>query len=91
MDAGLIKGGSLDSAVVIKGDQVLSKGGLRFPNEMARHKVLDLVGDLSLIRGSFAATSIDLCMHVIAIRSGHATNVAFTGRLYNYLTTGGTQ
>ncbi len=48
MDRGLIKGGSLDNAVVIKDDVTFSKGGLFSPDEMARHKILDLIGDLSL-------------------------------------------
>lgn len=79
MDRGLIKGGSLDNAVVIKDDAVLSKGGLFFPNEMARHKILDLVGDLSLI-------GIDFHAHVIAIRSGHSSNFSFGKNLFNYIT-----
>lgn len=70
MERGLIRGGSLENAVVIKDDVVFSKEGLRFPDEMVRHKVLDLVGDLSLVGFPFHA-------HIIAIRSGHATNVAF--------------
>jgi UDP-3-O-acyl-N-acetylglucosamine deacetylase len=41
---------------------------LRFANEPARHKVLDLVGDLSLL-------GADLCGHVVAYRSGHPLNV----------------
>ena len=55
--AGLGRGGSLDNAIVIKGDEVLNKDGLRFSNEFARHKVLDAIGDLALagmsIRGHF--------------------------------------
>jgi UDP-3-O-[3-hydroxymyristoyl] N-acetylglucosamine deacetylase len=81
MDRGLIKGGSLDNAVVIKDDGViLSKGGLFFSNEMARHKILDLIGDLSLIGFDFRA-------HIIAIRSGHASNFAFAKRLLTYIMT----
>lgn len=79
MDAGLIKGGSLKSAVVVKGDQILCEGGLRFPNEPARHKVLDLVGDLAL-----ALVGAQLMVLVIAIRSGHAANVAFASKLYEH-------
>lgn len=79
MDKGLIKGGSLDNAVVIKDDVVLSKGGLFFPDEMVRHKVLDLIGDLSLIGFDFQA-------HIIAIRSGHASNFAFAKQLLNHIT-----
>lgn len=80
IDKGLIKGGSLDNAVVIKDDVVLSKGGLFFPDEMARHKILDLIGDLSLIGFHFHA-------HIIAIRSGHASNFAFAQRLLTHITT----
>ncbi|MFI0434191.1 MAG: UDP-3-O-acyl-N-acetylglucosamine deacetylase [Parachlamydiaceae bacterium] len=79
IDKGLIKGGSLDNAVVIKDDVVLSKGGLFFKNEMARHKILDLIGDLSLIGFDFHA-------HIIAIRSGHASNFAFARRLLTHIT-----
>lgn len=79
MDRGLIKGGSLDNAVVIKDEVILSKGGLFFPDEMARHKILDLVGDLSLIGFDFHA-------HIIAIRSGHPSNFAFAKKLLNHIT-----
>ena len=44
----LIKGGSLDDAIVIKDHKPLNKEGLRFENELMRHKVLDVVGDLYL-------------------------------------------
>jgi UDP-3-O-[3-hydroxymyristoyl] N-acetylglucosamine deacetylase len=79
MDRGLIKGGSLDNAVVIKDDVILSKGGLFFPDEMARHKILDLIGDLSLI-------GFDLHAHIIAIRSGHSSNFAFAKKILNTIT-----
>lgn len=80
LDRGLIKGASLDNAVVIKDDTILSKDGLFFPDEMVRHKILDMVGDLSLVGFDFQA-------HIISIRSGHASNVAFAKKLYNYITT----
>lgn len=80
MDRSLIKGGSLDNAVVIMDDAILSKGGLFFPDEMARHKILDLVGDLSLIGFDFHA-------HILAIRSGHASNCAFAQKILNSMTT----
>ena len=44
----LIKGGSLDNAIVIKDKKPLNKDGLRYDNELMRHKVLDVVGDLYL-------------------------------------------
>lgn len=79
MDRGLIKGGSLDNAVVIKDEIILSKGGLFFPDEMARHKILDLIGDLSLIGFDFHA-------HIIAIRSGHPSNFEFARKLFTHIT-----
>ena len=79
MDRGLIKGASLDNAVVIKDDTILSKGGLFFQDEMVRHKILDMVGDLSLL-------GLDVQAHIIAIRSGHASNVAFARKLFNFIT-----
>lgn len=79
LDRGLIKGASLDNAVVIKDDTILSKGGLYFPDEMVRHKILDMIGDLSLI-------GFDIQAHIIAIRSGHASNVAFARKLFNFIT-----
>lgn len=79
IDRGLIKGGSLDNAVIIKEDAIISKGGLFFPNEMARHKLLDLIGDLSLVGFDFHA-------HIIAIRSGHPSNFEFAKKILNHIT-----
>ena len=67
MDKGLIKGGSLENAIVARGDSVLSKEPLRFPDEFVRHKILDIVGDLALC-GRF------LRGHVIAVKPGHGIN-----------------
>lgn len=78
IDKGLIKGGSLDNAVVIKDDVILSKGGLVFPDEMVRHKILDLIGDLSLVGFDFEA-------HIIGVRSGHSSNFAFASKLLNHI------
>ncbi|MBS0624114.1 MAG: UDP-3-O-acyl-N-acetylglucosamine deacetylase [Verrucomicrobia bacterium] len=82
MEKGLIRGGNLDNAVVIKDDVILSKEGLRFADEMVRHKILDLVGDLSLVGFPFFA-------HIIAICSGHQTNVALGKLLMESMTTAG--
>jgi len=79
MDKGLIKGGSLDNAVIIKDDVVFSKNGLFFSDEMVRHKILDMIGDLSLVGFNFHA-------HIIALRSGHSTNFAFAKKLFSYIT-----
>lgn len=78
MDRGLIKGGSLDNAVIVKGEAVLSKNGLFFPDEMVRHKILDMVGDLALV-------GCDLQMHLIAIRASHAANCKMAELLHHTL------
>ncbi len=78
IEKGLVKGGSLDNAVIIKDNAVANPEGLRFPDEMVRHKILDLIGDLSLIPVSFAA-------HIIAVRSGHSSNNAFAKELFNHI------
>src|SRR6201984_2950480 len=49
MEKNLIKGGSLENAIVVRGDAVLSKEPLRFADEFARHKILDIIGDIALI------------------------------------------
>lgn len=79
MDRGLIRGGSLDNAVIIKDDVIFSKGGLFFQDEMCRHKILDMVGDLSLV-------GFNINAHIIAIRAGHASNFAFAKQLFKTIT-----
>lgn len=72
--SGLIKGGSLENAVVLSRDAVLNPEGLRFPDEFCRHKVLDVIGDLALLGRPLIA-------HVEAERAGHAMHVALVERL----------
>jgi len=67
MEKGLIKGGTLEAAVVIRGDTLLSKQPLRFADEFVRHKILDIVGDLML-------SGKRILGHVIAVRPGHGPN-----------------
>lgn len=76
--AGILKGGGLDCGVVIREGVVLNPEGPRLPQEMVRHKILDLIGDLSLIQA-------DLCAHVIAIKSGHSSNVGFARLIQNQM------
>ncbi len=64
---GKIQGGSLDSAIVIRGDKILSKEPLRFEDEFVRHKILDIIGDLLLLGRPLRG-------HIIAVRPGHALN-----------------
>ncbi len=74
LEKGLIKGGSLENAVVIKGDSVMSKEALRFTEEFARHKILDIIGDLMLSGKRFMG-------HVIAVKPGHGPNTEMAGKL----------
>jgi UDP-3-O-[3-hydroxymyristoyl] N-acetylglucosamine deacetylase/3-hydroxyacyl-[acyl-carrier-protein] dehydratase len=64
---GLIRGGSLENAVVIRDDAVLTTEPLRYPDEFVRHKMLDVIGDLSLV-------GRPVCGHVVAVRPNHNLN-----------------
>ncbi len=72
--AGWIKGGRLESAVVLGKDRILNPEPLRFADEFVRHKMLDLLGDLFLLGGPVLG-------HVSAVRSGHESHVAFVKHL----------
>lgn len=73
---GLIKGGNLSNAIVFTRDGVMNEEALRFPDECVRHKILDLIGDLSLLGAPIRG-------HVHAVRSGHASNVRFVRKLWD--------
>ena len=75
---GKIKGGSLDCAVVLKGDKIISKEPLRFPDEFVRHKILDIIGDILLVGKPIRA-------HIVAVRPGHAINADLTKALADTL------
>jgi UDP-3-O-[3-hydroxymyristoyl] N-acetylglucosamine deacetylase len=62
---GLGQGGNLENTIVLSQDGILNESGLRFANEFVRHKILDLIGDFSLLGVPFIG-------HLIAERSGHA-------------------
>jgi UDP-3-O-[3-hydroxymyristoyl] N-acetylglucosamine deacetylase / 3-hydroxyacyl-[acyl-carrier-protein] dehydratase len=64
---GLIRGGSLENAVVIRDDAVLTTEPLRYPEEFVRHKILDIIGDLSLLGRPLQG-------HLIAVKPSHAAN-----------------
>lgn len=71
---GLIKGGSLENAVVIRDDAVLTTEPLRYPEEFVRHKMLDIVGDLSLLGRRVQG-------HLVAVKPSHAANCELVRRL----------
>ena len=70
---GLIRGGSVDNAIVLDNDRVLN-GPLRFPDEFGRHKALDLIGDLALVGRPLKA-------RVVAHKAGHASHTQLVTRL----------
>lgn len=74
LEKGLIKGGSLESAVVIRGGEIMSKEPMRFNNEFARHKALDIIGDLML-------SGVRIHGHVIAVKPGHGPNTKMAATL----------
>jgi UDP-3-O-[3-hydroxymyristoyl] N-acetylglucosamine deacetylase len=67
---GLAKGGSLDNAVVLDQKGVINEGGLRYADEFVRHKILDCIGDFSLI-------GLPILGHVELYKSGHHFNHEF--------------
>ena len=71
---GLIKGGSLENAVVIRDDAILTNEPLRYPEEFVRHKILDILGDFSLL-------GRPLHGHLVAIKPGHAANCEMVRRI----------
>ncbi len=72
---GLAQGGSLENAIVISGNAILNKDGLRYQDEFVRHKILDCVGDLYL-------TGAPILGHFHGLRSGHSLNNALIRRLF---------
>lgn len=69
---GLCKGGSLDNAEIIHDGAIICKDGLRYEDEIVRHKILDLTGDLFLCGRRVTG-------HVIAVKPGHHRNVELAG------------
>ena len=71
---GLALGGSLDNAIVLGETGVLNQNALRFEDEFVRHKILDAIGDLSLV-------GYPVIGHLVAHRAGHALHTAFASRI----------
>lgn len=71
---GLIRGGSLENAVVIRDDAVLTTEPLRYTDEFVRHKMLDIVGDLSLLGRPIHG-------HLVAVKPSHAANCELVRRI----------
>ena len=73
---GLARGGSLENAVVIDKDSIVNEDGLRFEDEFVRHKILDCLGDFSLL-------GMPVLGHLIVVKSGHAFNHAFLEKFFS--------
>jgi len=71
---GILKNAALEHGVVIDGEKVLNPEGARFSDEMVRHKMLDLVGDIALL-------GCPLNVHFVGIKTGHAANHAIAKEL----------
>lgn len=74
---GLARGSSLDNTLVLGRNGVINKGKLRFKDELVRHKILDAIGDISLL-------GLPIYGHIIANKSGHALNIKFLKKLLSY-------
>jgi UDP-3-O-[3-hydroxymyristoyl] N-acetylglucosamine deacetylase len=71
---GFARGGSFNNAIILGESGILNSTGLRFKDEFVRHKILDLIGDLSL-------SGFPIYGHIIASKSGHTTNLKFVKKL----------
>jgi UDP-3-O-[3-hydroxymyristoyl] N-acetylglucosamine deacetylase len=73
---GLARGVSLDNVVVIDDKNVINKDGLRYRDEFVRHKILDCIGDFSLL-------GMPILGHVVVSKSGHEFNHAFLREFFS--------
>lgn len=71
---GLIRGGSLENAIVIRDDAVMTAEPMRYREEFVRHKILDIIGDLSLVGAPLRG-------HIVAVKPGHAANCGLARRI----------
>jgi UDP-3-O-[3-hydroxymyristoyl] N-acetylglucosamine deacetylase len=72
---GLAQGGSLDNAVVIDENDILNQDGLRYKYEFVRHKLLDCIGDFSLL-------GMPILANIVTSKSGHAFNHSFLEKFF---------
>jgi UDP-3-O-[3-hydroxymyristoyl] N-acetylglucosamine deacetylase len=72
---GFAKGGSLDNTIVLDQNGILNENPLRYPDEFVRHKILDCIGDFSLL-------GMPILGHIVLKKSGHAFNHAFINEFF---------
>ncbi len=75
---GLIKGGNLDNSVVYSKDGILNRTPLRFDDEFVRHKILDFLGDLSLLGSKIIG-------HFVVVCGGHSSHITFLKQLETFI------
>ncbi len=73
---GLGKGGSLENAVILDENGIINDSGLRYPDEFVRHKILDCIGDFSLL-------GMPILGHLVLHKSGHLFNHEFLQIFFN--------
>lgn len=73
-ERGLIKGANLSNAILIGEEEIF--GELRFPDELARHKILDIIGDMAL--------TTPFLGHMVALRSGHTLHVELARKVERF-------
>jgi len=73
--SGLARGGSLKNAVLVDGERVVNREGLRFDDEFVRHKILDALGDLAL-------AGVPIIGHYYAYKAGHRLNQKLIRKLF---------
>jgi len=74
--SGLAKGASLNNCIVLNGKKIINKTDLRYKNEFARHKILDVIGDLHL-------SGYSILGHFNGIRSGHKINNEILKKIFS--------
>jgi len=74
---GFAKGGSLENAIILGESGILNLSVLRFKDEFVRHKILDFIGDISLL-------GYPIYGHIVANKSGHTTNLKFLKKILSY-------
>jgi UDP-3-O-[3-hydroxymyristoyl] N-acetylglucosamine deacetylase len=73
---GLARGATLETGIAIDKDEIMNKEGLRYKDEFVRHKILDCIGDFSLL-------GIPILGRIVAHKSGHAFNQAFLKKFFS--------
>lgn len=75
---GKIRGGSMENAIVLRDNKIMTDEPMRFEDELVRHKILDIIGELILLGKPIKA-------HIVAVRPVHAMNLELAKKLHDRL------